>query len=200
MFPEKLIQALKGNGYLVSFFPTAETAADYLAAQVQGCTVGFGDSATLAALKLAERLALENRVYDPGACSAEDFFDQGKMALTAEVFFTSVNGVAETGELVNIDATGNRLAGSLFGHQKVYFVFGTNKIEPTLERAIWRARNMAAPQNARRLSCRTPCAVRGDRCYDCSSPDRICNAMVIHFRKLDQVKSEIVIIDEALGL
>ena len=200
MHPDKLISALKRKGYIVTFFRTSPEAVDYLVGQLQGCTVGFGDSATLASMKLADRLAKKNRVFDPGACYAQDFFDEGIKALTADVFFTSVNAVSETGELVNIDGTGNRIAGSLFGHRKVYFVFGTNKIEPTLERAIWRARNIAAPRNAMRLSCQTPCAIKGDRCYDCASPDRICNAMTIHFQKMNPIESEVIIIDEELGL
>lgn len=198
--PEKLIHALKSKGYIVSFFKTAQEAVNYLVEQVQGSSVGFGDSATLTSLKLAERLSEANRVYDPSTCSAHDFIDQGIKALTTDVFFTSVNGVSETGELVNIDGTGNRISGSLFGHRKVYFVFGTNKIEPTLEKAIWRTRNIAAPQNAKRLSCQTPCAIKGDRCYDCASPDRICNAMTIYFKKMSSIESEIVIIDEIMGL
>lgn len=200
MYPEKLVQSLLGKGYRVSYFNTSEQAADYLAEQVQGCTVGFGDSATLAELHLADRLSPANQVIDPSHLSENHFIAEATRSLTAEVFFTSVNGVAETGELVNLDGTGNRLAGSLFGHRKVYFVFGSNKIEPTLERAIWRTRNIAAPQNARRLGCRTPCAVKGDHCYDCSSPDRICNAMTIYFHKMASVDSEIIIIDENLGL
>ncbi|WP_423230162.1 LUD domain-containing protein [Anaerobranca gottschalkii] len=57
-----------------------------------------------------------------------------------------------------MDHTGNRIVGSLFGHKKIFFVFGINKIEPTLEKAISRARNIAAPQNAKRLGLNTPCA------------------------------------------
>lgn len=53
-----------------------------------------------------------------------------------------------TEELINIDGTGNHVAGLLFGHGKVYFVIEKNKIEPTLEKALWRARNNAAPPNA----------------------------------------------------
>lgn len=200
MYPEKLIAALKRKGYIVSFFRTSLEAVDYLVAQVHDCSVGFGDSATLASMKLSKQLSKNNQVSDPGSCYAQDFFDEGIKALTTDVFFTSVNAVSETGELVNIDGTGNRIAGSLFGHQKVYFVFGTNKIEPTLERAIWRARNIAAPRNAKRLSCQTPCAIKGDRCYDCASPDRICNAMTIHLNKMNPIESEVIIIDQELGL
>ena len=45
----------------------------------------------------------------------------------------------------------------------------------------------------------TPCAVKGDRCYDCSSSDRICNAMVVHMKKMNSVEAEIILIDEPLG-
>jgi hypothetical protein len=105
--------------------------------------------------------------------------------LTTQAYLTSVNAASETGELVNIDGTGNRIAASLFGHEKVCFVFGVNKIEPTLEKAIWRARNIAAPKNAKRFGLKTPCAVKGDCCYDCSSPDRICNVLSIYQKKMN---------------
>lgn len=85
----------------------------------------------------------------------------------------------ETGEMVNIDGMGNRVAGSVFGHEKVYFAVSVNKLEPTLTEAVYRARNTAGPKNARRYKLNTPCAVKGDRCYDCKSSDRICNTMNI---------------------
>ena len=52
--------------------------------------------------------------------------------LTTDVYLTSVNGVSETGELENIDSTGNRAADSLFGDRRGFFAFGTNKIGATL--------------------------------------------------------------------
>ncbi len=107
---------------------------------------------------------------------------------------------SETGELVNIDGTGNRVAGSLFGHEKVYFVVSLSKLCPTLDDAIFRARNVAAPQNAARHGFSNPCALKGDRCYDCSARDRICNALVVHYRKMRGIKMEVVLIRETLGL
>lgn len=199
MVSTTLIQALTRKGYTVSVFATSGQAVAYLTSQIHGCSVGFGDSLTLATLGLADCLAQTNEVFDPGRCAENEFIQESIRALTTDVFLTSVNGVSETGELVNLDGTGNRIAGSLFGHRKVYFIFGTNKIEPTLDKAIWRARNIAAPQNARRLALNTPCAILGDRCYDCQSLDRICNAMTIYFQKMDSVESEIIIIEEKLG-
>ncbi len=199
MEPDKLIKAFQKNRYQVTYFETAKEAAAYLDEEVQGVSVGFGDSGTLSAMNLAKVLEKNNTVIDP-ATSDGSFVEIGKKALTTEVFLTSVNSAAETGELVNIDGTGNRVAGSIFGHKKVYYVFGTNKIEPTLEKAIWRARNIAAPQNAKRLGRNTPCAVEGDRCYDCTSEDRICNAMNIYMKKMSNMEAEIIIINEDLGL
>jgi len=197
---EKLIKSLTHNGYKVSYFENAAEATKYITDNVHGVTVGFGDSATLSSMNLAELLSKNNTVVDPSICSGAEFYEVGKKALMTDVFFTSVNGVAESGELVNIDGTGNRVAGSLFGHEKVYFVFGTNKIKPTLEKAVWRARNIAAPQNAKRLKYNTPCAVTGDRCYDCSSADRICNTLNIQLKKMNGMKAEVILIDETLGL
>ncbi len=67
-----------------------------------------------------------------------------------DVFLTSVNALSQTGEMVNIDGTGNRVAASLFGSQEVFFVLGVNKITPDLASAIYRARNVAAPLNSKK--------------------------------------------------
>jgi len=197
---DTFIENLKKHRFSVSRFSTGKEAADYLCAQIQGTTVGFGDSETLMQMGLAARLAETNTVIDPQSYSGPEFLDVAKKALTAEVFLTSVNAAAQTGELVNLDSTGNRVAGSLFGHRKVYFVFSANKVEKTLEKAVWRVRNVAAPRNAQRFGFPTPCAVKGDRCYDCDCPERICNSLVIYLRKEKNTEAEVVLIDEPLGL
>lgn len=201
MDTEKIISVLKLKGYRVSCFESAEDASRYLNSIINNKTVGFGDSATLLDMKLFERLSSHNEVYDPQHCdTGTDFIETAKKCLTTKIYITSINALSETGEIVNIDGTGNRIAGALFGHEKVYFVAGTNKLAPTLQDAIWRARNIAAPKNAMRLGLRTPCAKKGDRCYDCSSPDRICSGMMIHFKKMNDIDMEIVLINEQLGL
>lgn len=122
-------------------------------------------------------------------------------AARTEVYLTSANGVAETGELVNIDGNCNRIASSVYGHKRVYFVVGINKIEPDYDRALWRARNVAAPKNAQRLGRKTPCAVKGDRCYDCKSPERICRGLSVIWGRPTPVEvMEVVLIGEELGM
>jgi len=110
-----------------------------------------------------------------------------------------VNGIAETGEIVNIDNTGNRVAATLYGHKKVYLVAGLNKVAPDLSGAIDRARNIAAPPNAKRLGKKTPCAVKGDRCYDCKSPERICRTLNVLWERPTGSVYEVILINENLG-
>ena len=145
-------------------------------------------------------LQTHNDVYHPKyPREGKNFYSTAKDCLTTDIFLLSANGLAETGEIVNIDGTGNRIAGSLYGHKKVYFVISRNKICPTLEEAAFRARNVAAPLNAERHGYKTPCAIKKDRCYDCRSPQRICSAQTIYWRKMNYTEMEVVLIDEDMG-
>jgi hypothetical protein len=81
----------------------------------------------------------------------------------------------------------------------VYFVIGRNKLASTFDEALWRARNIAAPKNAQKLGRKTPCAVKGDRCYNCKSPDRICRSLVVLWEPSAGMETEIVLVDEDLG-
>lgn len=197
---ETVKKNLEDNKFLVSTFATAAEAAEYLNSAIDGKTVGFGGSVTLQKMGLYEKLSTHNEMFwhqivppeeKPAICMAEQ---------TAQIFCTSVNGLAETGELVNIDATGNRVAASIYGHEKVYFIIGRNKLVPTYEDALWRARNIAAPLNAKRLNKKTPCAIKGDKCYNCKSPDRICRSLVVFWEASMGTEMEVVLIDEDLGL
>ena len=120
--------------------------------------------------------------------------------MQTQVYLTSANALAETGEIVNIDGTGNRVSATLFGHEKVIFVIGRNKLAATYEMAVDRARNVAAPQRARQLGKKTPCAVKLDRCYDCKSPERICRGMVTLWGPMLGMEGEVLLVDEDLGL
>ena len=193
---EKVEQALKNRGFSVQVFATGAEAAAYLDGAIDGVTVGIGGSMTVQELGLHDKLAAHNEVHwhwigGPG---------ERDKAISTDVYLTSVNGLAETGELINIDGTGNRVAATLYGHKKVYFIVGRNKLAPTYDDALWRARNIAGPRNAQRLGRKTPCAINGDRCYDCKSPDRICKGLVVHWRAMDSMKMEVVLEDEDLGM
>lgn len=191
---EKLKRNLEERGFAVSCFDTAEEAAAYLDAALDQKTIGIGGSVTIQEMGLAERLGTHNRILSHWTGGTQE------EAAGAQVYLSSVNGAAETGELINIDGTGNRVASTIFGHEEVYFLVGSNKIAPDYDAALWRARNVASPKNAQRLGKKTPCAVRGDKCYDCKSPERICRALAVLWEKPTGIgRAEVVLIDEPLG-
>ena len=195
---EKVKQSLEANGFAVTVFATGEEASAYLNREIDGVTVGMGGSVTLTQLGLKESLSAHNTLYCHGFTPG-DPAGVRKLAAEAEVYLLSANGLAETGEIINIDGTGNRAASSLYGHRKVYFVIGKNKLAPDFHSALHRARNIAAPRNAQRLNRKTPCAVKGGRCYDCSSPERICRGLVVLYQKMTSMDMEVVLIDQELG-
>lgn len=188
---------LEAKGFRVSAFETAQAAADYLNGAIDGVSVGFGGSVTLDQMGLYDLLAAHNNVI--WHWKTEDKLAARYQAITTDMYITSVNGLAETGELINIDGIGNRVAATLFGHKKVWFVVGRNKLAPTYDEALWRARNIAAPKNAQKLQKKTPCAIKADRCYDCKSPDRICRGLVVLWEAVTSMEMEVVLIDEELG-
>lgn len=199
MDKNKVIESLKKKGYEVSWFETKEEATAYLEKTLVNSTIGFGDSLTFTQMGLYDALRKNNVVHDPNQWHGDEFLEVAKKAYDTDYFLTSVNGISEDGVIINIDGTGNRVGASLFGHKKVFYILGVNKFAEDTEKAIWRARNIAAPLNAQRIEYKTPCAVKGDHCYDCKSPDRICNALLVQFQKMTDTPTEIIIINENLG-
>lgn len=190
----KLTENLTQRGFTPKFFATAQEAADYLDREIDGVSVGFGGSLTVQEMGLHPRLAAHNRaVWHWNK-------DEREQAAITDVYISSVNGLAETGEIINIDGTGNRVASTLYGHKKVYLVVGKNKIAPDYDAALWRARNIASPKNAQRIGVKTPCAAKGDKCYDCKSPERICNGLVVLWGRPKGIETmEVILIDQELG-
>lgn len=193
---ETVKKNLEARGFSVSTFSTAAEATAYLDSAIDGTTVGIGGSMTVQQMGLHEKLAAHNEVH----WHWTDGPEARAKAAHADVYITSANGLTENGEIINIDGAGNRVASTLYGHKRVYFIIGRNKLAPTYDEALWRARNIAAPKNAQRLGKKTPCAVKGDRCYDCKSPDRICRGLVVLWGPSMGVETEIVLVDEDLGL
>lgn len=191
----KVEKNLRKRGYTVTVCETKEEAAAYLNGAIDGVSVAFGGSRTLDQMGLYDMLKSHNQVlwhWKDGAGALPE-------AMQTEVYVSSVNAMAETGESVNIDGNGNRVAATLFGHKKVYLVVGANKLVETLEDAVWRARNVAGPMRAQQMGKKTPCALKADRCYDCKSPERICRGMVVLMGPMMNAATEVVLVKEELG-
>ena len=199
---EKTKMNLMKRGYKVNCFTDSKEAAEYIDKNVDDTTVGFGGSVTLDEMQLLPMLQKHNTVYwHNDSKQTEEFGSKvvRDMAIDTEVYISSVNAISENGEIVNIDHTGNRISAMTYGHKKVYFVAGVNKIEPDLEKAMWRARNIAAPKNAQRLHRKTPCAAKGDKCYDCQSPERICRGFLVLDRVMAGADMEVILVEEQMG-
>ena len=199
---ENVEKNLKKRSFSVKTFSPRDQATDYLNNTIDNTTVSFGGAMTVKEMKLFDTLSQHNTAWWHG--KGKQLKEYGgeeimKNAMNTEVYITSANAVSEQGQIINIDGRCNRIASTLFGHKKVFFVIGKNKLAPTFEIAMWRARNIAAPKNAQRLGKNTPCAVKGDKCYDCNSAARICRGFLILEYPPSGTEVEIILIDEELG-
>jgi hypothetical protein len=209
--PEELnltLKALKAHRFDARFARTITEARVMMSEMISPTDrVGIGDSVTLRQMGIMDRLSVRgNEVINPftleltqTAGKRKLFVDTCRKALVADVFMTSCNAVTTDGKIVSVDYAGNRVAGTIFGAEKVILAIGRNKITGNIDEALDRIKNVITPVHARNKGRNTPCAVTG-RCSDCDSPQRICSVTVILERKPAHNDFSIILIDEDLGL
>ena len=195
---EKLKKNVTARGMEFFYAKTAEEAKQHVLEQVQNTTVGIGGSKTVDALGLYDELCKTNEVH--WHWKDGPLPEVYRAAEQAEVYLSSVNGIAETGELVNIDGRGNRVAALTYVvGKRVFLLASTKKVCPNLESAMERARKIAAPANVPKMPGDRPCNSTS-QCFDCLSAARGCCVMqIVMFRPMNAVKYELVLIDEDLG-
>jgi L-lactate utilization protein LutB len=200
----KAVDSLGRNGITAIYCETAQEAGDYIVGEAEDArTVGLGGSLSLSALGVTELLREEGKellIHGAPGLSREERYEIMRRQLTCDLFLTGTNALTLDGCLVNIDATGNRVAAMFFGPRKVIVVAGRNKIvDGGVAEAMVRVKQWASPPNARRLNFNTPCATTGF-CSDCSSPDRICRVTTIIDRKPRMTDLRVLVVNEDLGL
>ncbi|MDR1396023.1 MAG: lactate utilization protein [Deltaproteobacteria bacterium] len=198
-------KALEKHFFGASVHETLEEALDYLTGTIVDesvASVGFGGSETVTPTDINSRLLKNPRltVFDrnSSALSPEERSELSRKSLTADLFIASSNAVTLSGELVNIDKFGNRVAAMIYGPKKVALIAGRNKIVPTQEDARMRLKNYAAPMNAIRLNLTTPCAVKGF-CHDCQGSSRICGVLTIIERSFPPGRIHVLLVNQDLG-
>jgi L-lactate utilization protein LutB len=170
----------------------------------KGATVMNGGSHTLEEIGLLDALGGGGYKWLRPAIAAtherEERTRRRREAVTAEWLVGGVNAITLSGEIVNVDGSGNRLAGYAFGAGKVILVAGVNKVVPDLAAALDRIRNTAAVQECRKLDKSTPCALTG-RCDNdaCRGPERQCGKILIIENEKIAGRITVVLIGEALG-
>ena len=119
-------------------------------------------------------------------------------AQNADFYFASPQAITSKGEMIFLDANGNRGAAVIYGPKKIILIVGYNKLVKTLDDGLWRAKNIAAIKNNIRLKKDNPC-VKAGSCQDCSNESRICNVTTILSKKPWMSEYKVILIDEELG-
>lgn len=200
---KKLCAALIANGYKTAeYAATAEEAAALATALIpDGVTVGIPGTVTARELGLVDKLADKKctiyQHWDPNL-KPEDRSKRLLEENLSDWFVTSSNAITLDGKMINIDGTGNRVAGMAWAPGKLLYIVSLNKVARDIESGIQRSRDVATPPNAIRVGGAPPCTKIG-YCVDCNSPDRTCRVVTIMERAPFGRECHAIIVGEHLG-
>lgn len=199
---EKTIEALNKKGFKAVFAKDAKDALDYVLSTVgKGDTIGVGGSVTMQETGIVDALIERGNTVYWHWLAKKNGQNEGeirKIAMAADVYLSSTNAVTMSGDLINIDGTGNRVASMFYGPDKVIIIAGKNKIASNANTAMARIKSVACPKNARRIGFDTPCSKTG-KCGECSGANRMCNVTVrIQYPTIGK-EMHVVLIDGDFG-
>lgn len=200
---EEVLESLKKNEMEALYFPGVEQAKGEVLRRIStGEKVGVGGSITLREMGLLDALRERgNEVYDhwKEGLSKDERRAMAKKHQRADFFLASTNALTLDGKLINIDATGNRVASMIFGPEKVIVIAGMNKIVKNLNEGLSRLKRVAAPKNCQRRKDPTPCA-QDLICHNCDTPARLCRVTTIIERRPWGIKEfTVILVGEELG-
>lgn len=187
---EKTSAALRARGINVIIAQnSAEAKAAVLGLLPKDQEIFTGSSATVDALGIsAEVDANYNSLRVK--MSKMDYATQGgemmKMGATPAVMIGSVHAVTEEGSIVVASATGSQLAGYASGAAQVIWVIGSQKIVPTLEKAMQRVEEYSL-------------ALEDERALNVYGVNSGINKMLIIHRETNPNRTTLVIVKENLG-
>jgi len=198
---ERLIRNLERRHMEGYYAKTREEALKTALSLIpEGSSVGWGGSFSIEEIGLKD--AVKNGGYTvidrDSASTAEERAELMRRCLLADTFLMSTNAISEDGQMVNIDGGGNRVAALCYGPKSVIVIAGINKLTKTLDDAVSRARNYAAPVNAQRFSGDSACSRTGS-CGDCTAEGCICSQIVITRNCKPTGRIKVILVDEELG-
>ena len=201
LLAKQVIKGLESRNMKGYFAETKEEALKLALAMIpEGSSVGWGGSMSMQEIGLRDAVLEGNyKVYNRDACKNPEEKKATELAiLDTDYFICSSNAVSEDGVLVNIDGMCNRVAAIAWGPKNVLMIVGMNKIVKTVEDAVARARNVAAPINAQRFDLDTPCCKTG-ACFDCKSPQTICCQFLITRFSRVPGRIKVILVNDDLG-
>lgn len=163
-------------------------------------TVAFGGSVTVTQSGLIDALYKRQQpiINRELATTPAERYQLMRQSLLSDVYLTSINGLTDSGVLVNVDSVGNRVAAITYGPEKVFAFVGMNKVYGDLDTTVSVVRNRTAPKNSFRLGLdSTPCIKNGS-CGNCLKEECICSIIsVIRRSKLPDRITLFLIMEEA---
>ena len=201
---QKAVESLGTNGFTAVYCQTPDDARLYIReADTDATTIGCGGPMSIADLGVQQVLTTQGKQilnHSAPGLSLDQKMEVMRQQLSCDLFLSGSNALTLSGELINIDATGNRVAAMFFGPRMVIVVAGRNKlVDGTPQEAIQRVKQWATPPNAKRLNFNTPCAKTGF-CSNCNSPDRLCRVTTIIDRKPRFTDLRVLVDNADLGL
>lgn len=196
---------LQRRGIDLVYCADGASACKYLLSRIPaGATVMNGGSTTLKQIGFLDALAKgPYRWLRPAITEITDPDERvraRRQAGTADHFFGGINAITASGEIVNADGSGTRVAAYAYSAGKVYLVAGINKMVPDLSAAFERLRNEAAVQECRHLGVDTPCAITGKCDNDaCRGPGRQCGKVLVIENEKIPGRMCVVLIGAKLG-
>ncbi len=206
----KAIAALERNNMCATFVPTAADVPAAVAAYLKkGDTVAVGGSVTLNQTGVMDLLRSgDYQFLDRYAegLSRDEVTEIFQKSFFADAYICSSNAVTLRGELYNVDGNSNRIAAIAFGPKSVIMVVGVQKLVEDLPAAIERVKTVAAPLNAKRLSCDTYCAKAGEcagvgssMTLGCATDARICCNYLVSAKQRHKDRIKVIFVGEEVG-
>lgn len=198
---EVVIQQMKRRHINAYYCATSADAIKQVQELIpEGSSITWGGSLTIREMGLTAALKAGNyQVFDRDEIKTQaEKVEIYRKAFSCDYYLTSANAITEDGLIVNIDGSGNRVAAITWGPEHVIFVVGMNKVCHDLEAAMSRARHLAAPVNATRIGCKTPCQVDGI-CHSCHSTECICNYLHVMRNSYPAGRHTVILVGEEWG-
>ena len=198
---EKVIKNLQMRHMEAYYAESSEEALKIALSLIpEGSSVGWGGSFSIEEIGLKD--AVKNGPYkyiDRDTAKDQDERNElMRQCLTADTFIMGTNALSETGEMVNIDGVGNRVAALCFGPKSVIVIAGMNKLTKSLDEAMDRARHYASPVNMQRFSTTTACSKTGT-CGDCLA-ELCCGQIVITRNCSPAGRIKVILVNDSLGI
>ena len=195
-----VVKALKRRGFEAEYVSTSKEALKRILEIIPAnASVGIPGTVTIRDIGALDALKERgNIIYQhwgkmtPKETRAARFKEN-----EADVFLTSANALTRDGEIINIDGTGNRVAGMAWGNGLVLFVIGINKLAFDLSDGLKRAKSATIP-NAIRQNVETAC-VKAGHCVNCLNDESMCRAILILNQAVKGRKYHVIIVGENLG-